>query len=191
MENIEILEIAKLVASKLFIRIPDTALILKNMKPLIGTITILYNKDFILWIDKHYIAYSSNNSADVVYVMVGEKHISEELRTVVKMLKGETNPKQKQTLFSIKEQLLTAQESIRESGAKVYLSREYDFNKERSTVKNEKYIITLCDNCARDYYNLPDYYIRAIYPRHHKESCTKCNGKGYDFIVKPKKEECR
>lgn len=54
--------------------------------------------------------------------------------------------------------------------------------------KSGKNVMTLCDGCARDYYNSPDFYIRAIYPRTVKESCTKCNRKGFDYKINPKKQ---
>jgi len=57
------------------------------------------------------------------------------------------------------------------------------------TENTNENVITLCHACARDYYNSPDFYIEAIYPRTVKESCTKCDRKGYDYIITDKSKK--
>jgi len=59
-------------------------------------------------------------------------------------------------------------------------------NKNTHAKNADENVITLCHACARDYYNSPDFYIKAVLPRTVKESCTKCNRKGYDYIIKDK-----
>jgi hypothetical protein len=51
---------------------------------------------------------------------------------------------------------------------------------------NPENIITLCKQCADDYYNSPDFRIKAIQPRIFKEKCTKCDRGGFDYEVTPK-----
>jgi hypothetical protein len=54
---------------------------------------------------------------------------------------------------------------------------------------NPNDIITLCKFCADDYYHSSDFHIRAVYPRAHKEKCTKCGRGGYDYEVTPIKNK--
>jgi len=120
----DILEIARKTAVRLGIRIKDPALVLSNMKPFIGVTTILYNRDFTLWIDKHYIAYSDNFKPEVVYVFADEEHIGEELRSVVGRIKREKSPYALQTLMSVKRQLQLAGAAMRLSDNRLYFFGE-------------------------------------------------------------------
>jgi hypothetical protein len=120
MTHADILELAQKVAGRLGIRINDPALVLSNMKPKTGITTKLYNKGFTLWIDKHYIAYCDNFKPDVVYVFCDEEHVTEEFRSVIKMIKTEKSPYHLKTLNSIKEQLHLAAIAISQSGNGLY-----------------------------------------------------------------------
>jgi hypothetical protein len=116
MPHEDILELARAVAGQLGIRITDPALVLANLIPKTGITTILYNEDYILWIDKHYIAYGHNFKPEVVYVFADKEHVSEELRSVIGMMKTEKSPYQLKTLLSIKQQLQFASAGMSKSG---------------------------------------------------------------------------
>lgn len=46
----------------------------------------------------------------------------------------------------------------------------------------------LCPRCLKDYMSDPDYIVKRLDPFHSvKESCDKCNGMGYDYIICEKK----
>jgi len=62
-------------------------------------------------------------------------------------------------------------------------------NKNTHAKNTDENVITLCNACARDYYNSPDFYIKAVLPRTVKESCTKCDRKGYDYIITDKSKK--
>ena len=120
MSHEDILELARVTAKLLGIRIKDPVLVLSGMKPKIGIITILYNKKFTLWIDRHYIAYGDNFKPEVVYVFADTEHISEELRSVIRRMKKEKSPYAMKTLTSVKEQLQLAGASMNKSGNGLY-----------------------------------------------------------------------
>lgn len=61
--------------------------------------------------------------------------------------------------------------------------------KKPNTKKPDENVITLCNACARDYFDSPDFYIKAIHPRTVKETCTKCNRKGFDYTIKDKSKK--
>ena len=120
MTHADILELARETGARLGISIKDPALILRNMKPKFGITTILRSKDYILWIDRHYIAYSDNFKPEVVYVFADEEHVSEELRSVIKMIEQEKSPYNRKTLLSVKKQLQLAGTAIRKSNNGLY-----------------------------------------------------------------------
>jgi mRNA interferase MazF len=51
--------------------------------------------------------------------------------------------------------------------------------------EGDSLLLTLCPNCARQFYNSPEYKIRRANPAQDvKESCVYCSsGRGFDFIV--------
>ena len=120
MPHEDILELARKIAARLGIRIKNSALILKNMKPKTGIATFLYNEDFILWIDKHYIAYSDKCLPEIVYVFADREHVSEELRSVCKRLRNVKSLFEKETLLSVKQQLQLASAAMSKSGSGLY-----------------------------------------------------------------------
>lgn len=47
----------------------------------------------------------------------------------------------------------------------------------------------LCQNCLSDYFNNPSYIVRRVDPlKKEKDSCDKCGGMGYDYIIYDKKK---
>ena len=116
MNHADILELAQATAKRLGIRVENTALVLKNMKPRVGIATILCNKNYTLWVDRHYVAYADNSKPEIVYVFADEDHISEELRSVCKRITNEKSDYALKTLMSAKEQLLLAEANMSKSG---------------------------------------------------------------------------
>ena len=130
----DILELAQETGAQLGIRLKNPALVLRNMKPKTGITTILYNKDYILWIDKHYIAYSNNFYLGVVYVFADKEHVSEELPLVIKMINQEKSPSNRKTLLSVKKQLQLAETAMRESDSRLYFFPKRREKIERTTI---------------------------------------------------------
>lgn len=64
------------------IRIQCPQLVLDKMKSRTAVTSILWNEEWVLWIDRHYIAFSKMSSSEVVYLMVDTERIGEEMRNV-------------------------------------------------------------------------------------------------------------
>jgi DNA-binding Lrp family transcriptional regulator len=120
----DILELATATAAKLGIRITNPALIIKNLTPAIGVTTILWNEDYTLWVDKHYIAYGRNRNPEILYLFTDMEHVDEELRSVCARVKGEKSPYVRQTLTSVKDQLRLAGAAMSKSGGGLYFFEE-------------------------------------------------------------------
>ena len=189
MPHENILTIAQKIAARLVIKINDPAIILANMKPKTAAVTILYNEDFTLWIDKHYIAYGDNFKPEVVYVFTDKEHISEELRSVCQRLKIEKSLYELKTLMSVKEQLELAQTAMRQSDSRLFFFEEtQNIKTEDEDLKNKHEIMTLCSRCRTDYQNTGDYHIRRADPKQtDKKLCDYCSYRhGYNYELTPK-----
>jgi len=189
MSYTDILEVARVTAGRLGIRIKDPALVLQNMKSKTGITTILYNKDYTLWIDKHYIAYSDNFKPGIVYVFADEEHVGEELRSVIGRIRSEKSPYALKTLMSVKQQLELARAAMRQSDSGLYFFEEIPHTEtEERDVERKSYIVTLCPKCRAAFENTGENYIRRVNPnQEYKEKCTYCNVRdGYDYEVVPK-----
>ena len=192
MENTEILGIAQEVAGRLGIRIKDPALVLRNMKPKTGITTILDNEVFILWIDKHYVAYNERSKPEIVYVFADEEHVNEELRSVISRIKVEKSAYVLKTLNSVKSQLYIAEAAMRKSGSGVYFFKEvfYCLTDEKDESKG-LFIMTLCEVCIIKFEYAGEYNLQRInLDQEYMELCTNCaNGFGWDYKLSLKKME--
>ena len=191
MEYTDVLATAQKTAEQLGIKIKNTELVLKNMKHKIGVTTILQNEGFILWIDKHYIAYNEKTEPEIVYVFVDREHIGEELRSVIGRFKSEKSSYALKTLLSVKKQLHIAGTAMRESGDDVYFFDEvYSHSADENYENDNLFTMTLCGVCRSRFGNTGEYHIRRINRKQkHKEVCTYCNdGLGWDYKIKAKSE---
>ena len=192
MNYTDILKIAEATAVRLGIRIKDSDLILQNMKPKPGIVTILYSDDFTLWVDKHYIAYGDNSKPEIVYVFTDEVHAHEELRSVDVMMRYAKSTYQWKTLASVKEQLQTAAASMKKYGNGLYFFEEMPIiQTEETEVKGKSDERTLCYKCKSDYENTGEYYIRrTAYKQTEKKLCMFCSVRyGYDYELSPKRRK--
>ena len=187
MNHVDILDLARETAGRLGIRMIDPALVLKNMKPKIGITTILRSEDYIMWIDKHYIAYGESFKPEVVYVFTDEEHVSEELRSVIHMIQQEKSAYNLKTLLSIKKQLQQAAKAKPDDGL-YFFTQSKQKKTECEAMKFKKDIRTLCYKCKTDYMNTGDYYIRRTdYEQTDKKPCTFCSARyGYDYVLSPR-----
>lgn len=193
----EILALGQRAAKHLGIRIQYPQFVLDKMKPSVSVTTILHNEEWMLWIDRHYIAFSKLTSPEVVYVMADINHVKEELRGIKDLIQAEQSPTHVQTLLSVKKQLELARSAMKQSGEQSYIFDivttipPYKANITPATSK--LFVLTLCGKCRSYFENTGEYKLHcADHSQYNKEQCGYCTqGRGFDYEITPKRRKER
>lgn len=117
----EIIECASAVAKILGFRVCDKKMLRKNLKKRIPVTTFFYNKEFILWVDRYFIAYSSKGYLDVWYIYITKEHIREELREISALITDKTDFHWYILLSNLREQMHEALRKMHLTGMDSYI----------------------------------------------------------------------
>lgn len=121
-----VLDVAVEAASRLGLRVSNPQKILEKMNEEIPAATILYDNEHMLWVDRHYIAYSERDGMEVSYIYLSRRHIREELPELTQLLDGCAAFEDYVFYTSLAEQMQAAREIMKITGRDYYLSPNYE-----------------------------------------------------------------
>jgi hypothetical protein len=195
MNSNEIMSLATIIAEKLHIKIKNKEKIEKELSKSDGEITILMSEHFTLWIDRYYIAYSSDLEPQVYYAYLTMEHIKEELRHIFKQLKTVTNSYEEKTLISIKRQFLAAQALMKDAGIDFIKTNQlrYVWSKPQIKIPLNALVLTLCHTCVQNFRAMGNKFVVQVdYNQQEKDKCAYCNYHyGFDYAIWKKKYETK
>jgi hypothetical protein len=191
MNSDEIMSLAAFIAEKLHIKIKNKEQIEKELSKSKGETTILTNEHFTLWIDRYYIAYSSDLEPQVYYAYLTKEHIKEELRCILWQLKTVIDPYQIKTLLSIKRQFLAAQALLKDAVIDFIKTNQlrYVWSKPQIKIPSNALVLTLCHSCVQNFRAMGNRFVVQIdYNQQEKDKCAYCNCRnGFDYAIWEKK----
>lgn len=126
MDNEKIIAIAADVASILDIQMKRIDLISKHLGRKIPTTTILHTQDHMMWIDAHYIAVDGIGETDILYIYISREHITEELRSVIKLRENSESLADYSLYDNIATQLIAAVKQMDATGTDFFLNEQYE-----------------------------------------------------------------
>ena len=126
MNSDEIIAIAADVARLLDIPMKRIDLISKHLNRKVPTTTILHTQDHMMWIDAHYIAVDGIGEIDLLYIYISREHISEELRSVIKLRESSENLADYGLYDNIASQLIAALKQMDATGTDFFRGEQYE-----------------------------------------------------------------
>lgn len=187
MNNNEIFDFAVSITEQLHIKITDKKKLQQELSKSKGETIILRSKDFIVWIDKYYIAYSSMFEPYVYYAYLTKKQIKEEFKFITEQLKTVKNKYEIKTLLSIKNQFVAAQALMNDTGADYVKTNQlkYVWRKPKFVIPSDALVLSLCFSCVQNFRAMENRYVdRVDHKQTEKDNCAYCNCKsGYDYAI--------
>lgn len=126
MDNEKIIAVAANVARLLDIPMKRIDLISKHLNRKIPTTTILHTQEHMLWIDAHYIAVDGIGETGLLYIYISREHITEELRSVIKLRESSENLADYNLYDNIVTQLIAALKHMDAAGTDFFLNEGYE-----------------------------------------------------------------